>query len=176
MIILYHNIKMKDFVTRTISLTAIALTGIISTTPVSAGRLNEFDICAVDLQDRGIGATAAAKACAMAIEPEELSECVARINEATSVVAVNALSACFQVRRPEELGRCVEKIDRDIRGVNGNLAMEYCRRSLLPQRFSECVAGLYRRLSLEPAQAMRTCIEVKDKLEPEELPRPTTEV
>ena len=167
---------MNDFVTKTMSLTAIALTGIISTTPASAGRLNRFDICAVDLQDRGIGATIAAKACAMAIEPEELSLCVARINEATSVVAVNALSACFQVRRPEELGHCVAKIDREVQGVNGNLAMEYCRRSLLPERFSECVVGLHRRLSLEPAQAMRTCIEAKDKLEQEELPRPTTEV
>ena len=147
--------------TAAVSLPALSWAGMMTASPAMAGRLNQFDLCYLDLQDGGISAAAASKACAMAVEPEELGSCVLRINQSISVEADLALQACFQVRRPLELADCVAEINEEVGGANGNSAMNYCRRSLLPLRFSECVVGLTRQAPLEATQAMKTCIEAK---------------
>lgn len=42
------------------------------------------------------------------------------------------------------------------------LALEGCRLSLLPQRYSECVIASSRRTNLSPSDAMKTCIKAED--------------
>ncbi len=41
------------------------------------------------------------------------------------------------------------------------VALDSCRRSLLPGRYSECVTGLSRRANLSPIQAMNTCLDAQ---------------
>ncbi len=146
--------------TAAVSLPALSWVGIMAASPAMAGKLNKFDWCYLDMQDAGISASLASKACAMALEPEELGTCVLRISGSIPVQAGSALKACFRVRRPLELAECVVAIDREV-GEAGGLAMDYCRRSLLPMRFSECVVGLARQTPQGVAQVMKTCIEAK---------------
>ena len=41
--------------------------------------------------------------------------------------------------------------------------LNYCRLSLLPVRFAECVVGLRREIDVTPTQAMNTCIDGSDR-------------
>ncbi|MGK7944350.1 MAG: hypothetical protein AB4058_07765 [Microcystaceae cyanobacterium] len=41
------------------------------------------------------------------------------------------------------------------------VALDSCRRSLLPGRYSECVTGLGRKANLSPIAAMNTCLEAQ---------------
>ena len=119
---------------------------------------NEFTLCSIELQKIGIEANQAGNACAEAIEPKDLSSCAMRINYETPISAPIALDGCFRVRRPLELSQCVGNIYREIIKEDdeditlGNrpsehlqpslLSLDYCRRSLLPLTFSECVVGI----------------------------------
>ena len=40
--------------------------------------------------------------------------------------------------------------------------LDHCRRSLLPLRYSACVVGLSGQLTLEPQNAIATCIDAED--------------
>lgn len=155
-----------------------------------AGANNQFDDCATQLLRSGLSGEEAAIACAQALEPSQLSRCVERIQD-TTVTADAAVRACFRVRQPLELADCVVDINEDalepyinrlstlnepaeanadvesesateVIGPIAALALDTCRRSLIPERHSDCVVGLSRDIpDLPPAQAMETCINAE---------------
>lgn len=121
----------------------------------------DFAFCAGSLVDEGIAPETAAAACADALHPRELGRCVARIDRG-AIAASDVLSACERVRRPLDLASCFNEIkDDDTAAILGDV-LETCRRSLLPERFAECVVGLRREVTLTTAAAMTTCISATD--------------
>ncbi len=142
--------------------TFLLLTAVIPTPPANA-YLNEFQNCAAGLLSTNISPEQTSIACAEALHPEELSQCVVSIKRLTSIEAPNALGACFRVRRPIELASCVVDINRYTKEPIALDVLDHCRRSLLPIRFSDCVVGLSRQINdLSPAKAMDTCIAAID--------------
>ena len=223
--------------------TAVLLPSGLLVVPNPANAVNQFDVCTIRLLRRGIPEEQAAISCAQALEPAQLSECVLRIGEQTSVAAEDALRACFRDRRPVDLAECVVNIQEDalqpylarLSSINAPteetdgeaiapapeetddeaiapapvledapdneaiapeappvpvledapddeaiapeaapqvapdtlepitlLALDTCRRSLLPERHSECVVALSRDIpDLSPATAMETCINAE---------------
>ena len=210
--------------------TAVLLPSGLLVVPNPANAVNQFDVCTIRLLRRGIPEEQAAISCAQALEPTQLSECVLRIGEQTSVAAEDALRACFRDRRPVDLAECVVNIQEDalqpylarLSSINAPtedageaiapapvledapndeasaseappvpvledapndeasapeaapqvapdtlepitlLALDTCRRSLLPERHSDCVVALSRDIpDLSPATAMETCINAE---------------
>lgn len=186
-----------------------------------------FDECSRDLLRSGLTGEQAAVACAQALEPEDLAECVSNIRSRTFISADASLEACYRDRRPVELADCVVNIREDalepyvvrISTINAPpatevpdeeesiapddsadaedeeiitpddsadveeevpsagvatetldeliqpitlLALDTCRRSILPERHSECVVGLSRGVpDLAPADAMEACVSAE---------------
>lgn len=142
---------------------------------------NQFDVCVQQLKENGVTADKAGTACSGALIPKELSECVVIIRGSSPVDADSALQACYQVRRPIDLGNCVADIQaaslggyttstsRETTGsaLPGDspsmVALESCRKSLLPGRHSECVIALSRdTANYTPIKAMDTCLAAED--------------
>lgn len=123
---------------------------------------NEFQRCAAELLSTGISPEQASVGCAEVLRPRELSKCVAKINRQTPINASDALSVCFRARRPEDLAACVTDINKIGQDTTGIAMLDYCRRSLLPIRFSECVIGLHREMDISASRAMETCIRARD--------------
>ena len=73
----------------------------------SATDWNQFDVCVTDLTTSGVDGNQSKSACAGALIPKQLSECVAMIRNGSPIEATPALQACYQVRRPVDLGNCV---------------------------------------------------------------------
>lgn len=122
---------------------------------------NSFQLCTAELQRANISDIMAAKACAQAIVPEDLSECVLRINLFTPTISEQALVACTRVRRPPELATCVIEIGRSSENAQIVSVLDHCRRSLEPLRFSECVVGLNVQTDLSPTSTLETCIDAE---------------
>lgn len=123
----------------------------------------EFQICAAQLvRWAGIAPEAASGACAKALHPEDLSRCVVTISLVTSTLKQDALSACTKVRRPVDLSQCVSDISERTRTSEVPTVIDYCRRSLLPIRFSECVTGLSREVDSAIPRLLDTCITAED--------------
>jgi hypothetical protein len=122
-----------------------------------------FDACANSLLNSGISQEQAGTACADALEPKELAACVDKIKGETALAAEDALKSCYRVRRPEDLASCVVAIDSTTEGSqNAALALDNCRRSLLPARYAECVVGLNDAIpDLGVAKTMETCISAE---------------
>lgn len=130
---------------------------------VSPAAANPYSTCTEKLLGAKVDATVAASACAQDLHPEDLGECVDRVIK-TNLSGTDALAACRKVRRPLDLATCVT----EIHGQNNSAAMpsvlDYCRRSLLPARFGECVIGLSKDpLKLSTDQSMETCIRTSDR-------------
>ena len=53
---------------------------------------------------------------------------------------------------------CVSDIHRDLSITDSLDVLDNCRRSLLPDRFSECVSGVSSAASLAAGEAMQSCI------------------
>ncbi|MEA5420653.1 hypothetical protein VB712_15575 [Spirulina sp. CCNP1310] len=171
---------MQGFLKRTLALSTILVFPLISldATARTPSRYRreyqslEFQQCAADLIRVGLGVEQTKAACAMALEPTDLSNCVVGIDTLTPVSAQNALYSCFRVRRPVELAQCVVDIHRDVlvpKLTEGTTldevalsTLDHCRRSLLPLRYSACVVGLSGQLTLEPQNAIATCINAED--------------
>lgn len=167
------NIKID----RAIRLIALALVpagiiaGTIANSPVRANNSGRFGVCFRRLLRTKISEREAEDACARALEPRELSRCVEDVSDKTPVESRNALQTCFQVRRPLELSTCVvdiyqeqkeiEDVDIDTLVSYSNLTLDFCRRSLLPQRYSECVVTLSRMSELSPPEVLETCIDAE---------------
>lgn len=130
----------------------------------------DYNVCAGELLDRGIAADQVAIACSQAVVPPDLSLCVAKISRLTPVNASDALNACNRVRRPVEMSTCVVDIFNRTIGSNpsvitssANIILDNCRRSLLPLRFSDCVAGLSRQINFGSDVALRACIAAEER-------------
>lgn len=171
---------MQGFLKRTLALSSLLVLPLISL-DATARRLSryrrdyqslEFRQCAADLIRVGLAVEQTKAACAMALEPTDLSNCVVGI-ALTPVSPQNALYSCFRVRRPVELAQCVVDIHRDVlapKFAEGAMlndvalsTLDHCRRSLLPLRYSACVVGLSGELTtLDPQNAIATCITAED--------------
>ncbi|MBR8828588.1 MAG: hypothetical protein DSM107014_11935 [Gomphosphaeria aponina SAG 52.96 = DSM 107014] len=164
---------MQSLLSRAMGITALAslpaalMAMIMPHSPAVAG--NGFETCVSQLYNTGIGADQAAGACADALIPRELSACVRNIQGNTQVNGETALEACLRTRRPVELAQCVRDINRILPKEESAsdepvlLAVDTCRRSILPQRHAQCVVGLSRELQqLSPVDAMATCISAED--------------
>ena len=122
---------------------------------------NPFQLCTAELQRANISDVVASKACAQALIPEDLSECVLRMSLFTPTISEQALAACTRVRRPPELATCVIDIGRRAENAQIVSVLDHCRRSLEPLRFSECVVGLTVQTDLAPANTLATCIDAE---------------
>lgn len=123
-----------------------------------------YAACAAGLVDAGIAPEDAANACSGALYPADLSRCVTRINDDSSIAATDALSSCRQVRRPVDLASCVVDIS-DIASEEAISVsvLDFCRRSLLPLRFSACVVGLQNEIAYPVSEAMLDCIAASSR-------------
>ncbi|NJK69625.1 MAG: hypothetical protein HC789_07540 [Microcoleus sp. CSU_2_2] len=136
---------------------------------------NHYRVCTKELIGSGVTPDAAAGACAGALHPRDISKCVVQINRKTKIAAADALSSCQRVRRPNELATCVVDINGKSRTQPAAplLVLDQCRRSLLPQQFSECVVGLSRQLDFPTDRLMSTCLDSRDKVTLDGRPAPT---
>ncbi len=125
---------------------------------------NQYRSCVGRLLDIDISPEAAASACAAALRPTDLSKCVAKIEQQTAIASQDALATCRQVRRPNELANCVVGISRNIEEDAIGSVLNYCGRSLLPERYAECVVGLRIEADFTPTDAMNSCIDASDRL------------
>jgi hypothetical protein len=164
---------------------ALAIAGLLTTilpdmAIAAASKNNDYGACAANLLKTGITAEAAAQGCAQALRPRDLASCVVKINELkinkqTLIPGADALNYCGKARRPEDLASCVVDYVRPNLQVevdlNQNLdteekvnqaALDYCGRSLLPQRFGLCVKGLRKATKLTSRPVLDTCIDGSD--------------
>ena len=158
---------MNNYFKKTIRLTTLASLPaflLAITIPPHSALASQFKRCASTLLSSGISEDNAGVACADALEPKRLSACVERIKKQTPITGEDALAACYRVRRPKELASCVLKIDKNVASTEiANLALDNCRRSLLPKRFADCVVGLNSTISqFSGTEAMATCISAED--------------
>lgn len=157
------------------------LLGALPTEPASAITIrfprnkNPYRACTQELIGAGVTADAAAGACAGALRPRDISKCVVQIHRKTNIAVADSLSSCQRVRRPLELATCVVDINGKSRTqlAAPQLVLEQCRRSLLPQQFSECVVGLSRQLDFPTDRLMATCLDARDKVTFDGRPAPT---
>lgn len=119
--------------------------------------------CVTRLRRAEVGAPAAARACAGALNPSDLGSCVLRIKGQTEIAADDALANCRQSRRPLDVSRCVVGISNNTQNQAVPGLLDYCSRSLLPVNFAECVVGLRREINIAPTQALENCIYANDR-------------
>lgn len=130
---------------------------------VPSSYLNDYRFCAARLLALNISGETVSTACATALYPKVLSTCVYDIQRRTNILAADALATCRQVRQPNELATCVVGISTNSSEETIPEVLDYCRLSLLPARFAECVVGLRREIDVTPVQAMNTCIDGSDR-------------
>ncbi|MFE4107710.1 hypothetical protein [Almyronema epifaneia] len=140
----------------------LAIAGLVAASlPLAAQRpalSNDFRDCAAALLAAGVETGVAAEACATALNPDDVAECVTDIKAQTELTLADVVYACRRVRRPLELANCTVDIHSNLLLTNSEAALTNCRRSLLPLRFSDCVVGLNQAASLELNNALERCI------------------
>jgi hypothetical protein len=145
--------------------TPLAIAGLVAiafpTPPAVA--YTDYQICAAQLvRFASVAPERASVACANALSPADYSRCVVTMSLQTPAIKDEALTACTRVRRPVELSTCVVDITNRSRDSQVPTVLEYCRRSLQPIRFSECVSGLTREVDSATSKALDTCIAAED--------------
>ncbi len=166
---------MNNTLKKTLSLTAIATLqsfifgGISYFQPTQAASLTEFDICIKELTTAGLTANQAAQACSKAFRPKELAYCINKVKFYTEVNAANILDNCSKVRRPAELADCVVDIRKKTENADPTSVMGYCRRSLLPQRFAQCVISMNKQGNVGVNESLDLCIKTKTDNSPQNL-------
>lgn len=138
---------------------------------------NDYERCTNELSKRQLSTEDIASACARALVPQDLGNCVQRIVERTSITAPEALNACRQVRRPLDLATCTVDIRNRLGDSNMGSVLESCRRSLLPVRYADCVVGLAKSAKASTPQAMEACIDAyyfPREVDPTFIPYPIT--
>ncbi|GBF82794.1 hypothetical protein [Aphanothece sacrum] len=136
---------------------------------------NQFDVCIQEMAIHGVSRDKAATACADALIPKELSECVSMIYAATRIPGEKVMLACYQVRRPIDLGNCVADVYNGIPAISRSEAnseakestllslLNSCRLSLRPGFYSECVIATSRGVpDMTPVKALDTCLAAED--------------
>lgn len=138
-----------------------------------------FQICAAQLvRYASVAPERASLACANVLSPADYSRCVVTMSLRTPAITNDALTACTRVRRPVELSTCVVDITNRARDSQVPTVLEYCRRSLQPIRFSECVSGLSREIDSATLKTLDTCIAAEDyprQLFPNFAPPPSSQ-
>jgi hypothetical protein len=178
---------MKNHIKKIASWSAIATIALglveMNRTAIAFGNNNQFTACISQIVGTGVSSQDAASACSEALIPKELSRCVVMIKSKTPIDGNLALQACFQVRRPIDLAHCVVDIHRaaplfaanspkqtetetakepDKLGISTQI-LDFCRQSLLPGRFSQCVIAVSRGVDKNnPSQALQTCLSAED--------------
>lgn len=133
-----------------------------------------YEECAADLLELEVSPEAALTACASALHPEEVGDCVVGIATYTEIAPADALASCRRSRRPDELSTCVVDITDNLENALPIEVLDNCRRSLLPLQYSNCVLGLDYAANLAPAEALIVCISAGDRprdLAPSFIPR-----
>ncbi|HIK44141.1 MAG TPA: hypothetical protein IGR64_04550 [Leptolyngbyaceae cyanobacterium M65_K2018_010] len=118
---------------------------------------NPYDRCTASLIDAGIGLEVATASCAEALHPERVSSCVVDIVAKTAVDPSQALGACSRDRRPDDLATCVNTIYSTLADTSAADALNNCRRSILPVRYSDCVIGVAGAAEISPSESMAIC-------------------
>jgi hypothetical protein len=152
----------------TIGMTA----GLMTASPAQAGwfdwlkskpALNPYNVCTVSLNKATIEKNLAAASCAAVLHPDDMGSCVETV-AAKKIESGLALSACRSVRRPLDLATCVTVIHKQDASAVLTDVLESCRRSLLPDRFGECVVGLNGKpLQVATREGLGTCIDASDR-------------
>jgi hypothetical protein len=125
--------------------------------------INPYNACTVSLDKATIKKEIAADACAEALHPDQVGTCVENI-AAKKVDSTIALGACRSVRRPMELSTCVGDIHQQDKNATLTDVVEFCRRSLLPERYGNCVVGLNDKpLQVVTKEGLMTCIDASDR-------------
>lgn len=119
----------------------------------------DYDRCTSRLLSLNITVEEATSACARSLQPSKLSRCVTDVTQEGGVEAAQALGACRQVRRPDEMGLCVQSIRRRVADAAPLDVVDNCRRSLLPERYANCVVGTITAAKYPAPQALTTCID-----------------
>lgn len=163
------NFKQNSKFNWSIAATSLAISGLALNFPAMAASvpstyLNDYRYCSARLLALNVSAAAISTACANALYPKRLATCVYDIQRQTNILATDALATCTQVRQPDELATCVVGISINSQEETIPEVLNYCRLSLLPVRFAECVVGLRREIDVTPIQAMNTCIDGSDRV------------
>ncbi|MBW4690727.1 MAG: hypothetical protein KME27_03065 [Lyngbya sp. HA4199-MV5] len=124
----------------------------------SAIAANDYERCTSDLLSAKIATEEATSACSRAFFPKDLSACVSQLSGNT-FAAADALTACRQVRRPKDLSKCAVDIRREISDSTAAEVLDSCRRSLLPERYANCVIGLNQAAKVPATKALDSCID-----------------
>lgn len=145
--------------------TSSSLLMVMATSSLAAMETSrDYRACTARLLQLGISAENTAGACAAALRPRDLGECVHRIHKQTQVAAQDFFGSCLQARRPLDFSACVVGISKQGRDAFDPSILNYCNRSLLPRRFAQCVVGLRSEIDLGVTRAMDTCIDASDRL------------
>lgn len=178
-----HRLSNPTFRNHTLQLCAspLAVAGLVAialpTPPAVA--YTDFQICAAQLvRFASVAPERATVACANALRPADYSRCVLTMSLRTPAITNDALTACTRVRRPVDLSTCVVDITNRSRDSQVPSVLEYCRRSLQPIRFSECVSGLTREVDFATSKALDACITAEDyptQLFPNFVPPPSSQ-
>jgi hypothetical protein len=178
-----HRLGSPTFKNHTLQIVAspLAVAGLVAialpTPPAVA--YTDFQICAAQLvRFASVAPERASVACANALSPADYSRCVVTMSLRTPAITNDAITACTRVRRPVDLSTCVVDITNRSRDSQVPSVLEYCRRSLQPTRFSECVTGLTREVDFATSKALDTCIAAEDyprQLFPNFVPPPSSQ-
>ncbi|MBD2576640.1 hypothetical protein [Oscillatoria sp. FACHB-1406] len=167
------NNRLKQLCLRTVRLGTAAIlpaaiVGEIGLGTARAAENNPFAICAAELRETEVSESEALEACAESLEPDDLSWCVLRLYNSTSVDGTSALRSCFRARRPVELATCAIDITRAFQEQPSSgteniqdialSALDGCRRSLIPNRFADCAVGLNRQSDFSQTSILNACI------------------
>ncbi|RCJ27139.1 hypothetical protein A6770_02515 [Nostoc minutum NIES-26] len=167
------NFASRMFTNKAIRLTVPILTvagwlaAIAPVLAITASYSNDYRVCAGRIlrEEEGVTQQSVSQACAQALRPRELADCVVDIKKNTKIVAADALAYCSEARRPRDYGICVVGISNNTEEAFNPATLDYCRRSLLPVRFAQCVVGLRSEIKdLPPTQALDTCIDGSDRI------------
>lgn len=143
---------------KTVSWASLISVPVLMLSVPSVSLAGSIGSCANSLIDSGVDKSAAAIACSDALEPNDLSTCVADIQVGANAKGNEALEACYRVRRPDELASCVTDISSVLAQGKSAMALDTCRRSLLPKRHAECTLDLTDFSQISPEEAMKSCI------------------
>jgi hypothetical protein len=123
-----------------------------------AAEANDFRYCAGALIDAGVDTALATSACAQALHPDIMANCVLDVSYVTEIEPTDALATCSSDRRPDEVATCVVDIAQRLEGANKTTVVENCGLSFLPVRYSDCVLGIAAASDLEADASLTQCI------------------
>lgn len=118
----------------------------------------DYGACADELLAAGIESETAAIACSLAFEPTEVSSCVSDVLFVAEVDPTVALSACSRDRRPDEVATCVVDIHQTLLVDDSFTVLNYCHRSILPERYADCVIGITNEAGFTTDESLGYCI------------------